>query len=110
MNIIVTIKQVPNTNVIKINPVTGTLIRDGVPSILNPDDASALEMALQLKDKFGAHVTVITMGPPQADAICREAFAMGADRAILLSDRKFAGADTLALMTHDTSVCLMPKN
>ena len=96
MNIIVTIKQVPNTNVIKINPVTGTLIRDGVPSILNPDDASALEMALQLKDKFGAHVTVITMGPPQADAICREAFAMGADRAILLSDRKFAGADTLA--------------
>ncbi len=96
MNIIVTIKQVPNTNVIKIDPVKGTLIREGVPSILNPDDAAALEMALQLKDKFGAHVTVLTMGPLQADVICREAFAMGADRAVLLSDRKFAGADTLA--------------
>lgn len=96
MNIIVCIKQVPNTNVIKINPVTGTLIRDGVPSIMNPDDKGGLEMALRLKDQLGAHVTVITMGPPQADAILREAFAMGADRAILLSDRRFAGADTLA--------------
>ena len=96
MKIIVCIKQVPNTNVIKINPVTGTLIRDGVPSIMNPDDKGGLEMALRLKDQLGAHVTVITMGPPQADAICREAFAMGADRAIILSDRRFAGADTLA--------------
>ncbi len=96
MNIIVCIKQVPNTNEIKINPETGTLIRDGVPSIMNPDDKGGLEMALRMKDQFGATVTVITMGPPQADAICREAFAMGADRAILLSDRKFAGADTLA--------------
>lgn len=96
MNIIVCIKQVPDTTEIKINPVTGTLIRDGVPSIMNPDDKGALEMALRLKDAYGAHVTVLTMGPPQADVMLREAFAMGADRAILLSDRKFAGADTLA--------------
>ena len=96
MNIVVCIKQVPDTTEIKINPVTGTLIRDGVPSIMNPDDKGGLEMALRLKDKYGAHVTVITMGPPQADQILREAFAMGVDRAILLTDRKFAGADTLA--------------
>jgi len=96
MNIIVCIKQVPDTTEIKIDPVKGTLIREGVPSIMNPDDKGGLELALELKDKFGANVTVITMGPPQADLILREAFAMGADRAILLSDRKFAGADTLA--------------
>ena len=96
MNIVVCIKQVPDTTEIKINPVTGTLIRDGVPSIMNPDDKGGLEMALRLKDQYGAHVTVITMGPPQADQILREAFAMGVDRAILLTDRKFAGADTLA--------------
>lgn len=96
MKIIVCIKQVPDTNEIKINPVTGTLIRDGVPSIMNPDDKGGLEIALRMKDLYGAHVTVITMGPLQADAILREAYAMGVDRAILLSDRKFAGADTLA--------------
>lgn len=96
MKIVVCIKQVPDTNEIKINPVTGTLIREGVPSIMNPDDKSGLEMALSLKDKYDAHVTVITMGPPQAEAILREAYAMGVDRAILLTDRKFAGADTLA--------------
>jgi electron transfer flavoprotein beta subunit len=96
MKIVVCIKQVPDTTVIKINPVTGTLIRDGVPSIMNPDDKGGLEMALQLKDQYGAHVTVITMGPPQADAILREAYAMGADEAILLTGREFGGADTLA--------------
>ncbi len=96
MNIVVCIKQVPNTNEIKINPETGTLIRDGVPSIMNPDDKGGLEVALRLKDQYGAKVTVITMGPPQADVMLREALAMGADRAILLTDRKFAGADTLA--------------
>lgn len=96
MKIIVCIKQVPDTTEIKLNPVTGTLIRDGVPSIINPDDKGGLEMALSLKDKYGAEVTVITMGPPQADVALREALAMGADRAILLTDRKFAGADTLA--------------
>lgn len=96
MKIVVCIKQVPDTTEIKINPATGTLIRDGVPSIMNPDDKGGLEVALQLKDQCNAHVTVITMGPPQAEAILREALAMGADRAILLTDRKFAGADTLA--------------
>ena len=96
MKIVVCIKQVPDTTEIKLDPVTGTLIRDGVPSIMNPDDKGGLEFALRLKDQYGAHVTVITMGPPQAEAILREAFAMGVDRAILLSDRKFAGADTLA--------------
>ena len=96
MNIIVCIKQVPDTTEIKIDPVKNTLIREGVPSIMNPDDKGGLELALRMKDKYGANVTVITMGPPQADLILREAFAMGVDRAILLSDRKFAGADTLA--------------
>lgn len=96
MNIVVCIKQVPDTSEIKLDPVKGTMIRDGVPSIMNPDDKGGLETALRLKDRHGAHVTVITMGPPQADEILREAMAMGADRAILLTDRKFAGADTLA--------------
>lgn len=96
MNIIVCIKQVPDTTEIRLDPVKGTLIREGVPSIMNPDDKGGLELALQLKDQYEAHITVITMGPPQADAILREAFAMGVDRAILLTDRKFAGADTLA--------------
>ena len=96
MKIIVCIKQVPDTTEVKLDPVTGTLIRDGVPSIINPDDKGGLELALELKDKYGAEVTVITMGPLQAEAVLREAFAMGVDKAILLSDRKFAGADTLA--------------
>ncbi|MBR6282765.1 MAG: electron transfer flavoprotein subunit beta/FixA family protein [Muribaculaceae bacterium] len=107
MNIIVCIKQVPDTTEIKIDPVKGTLIREGVPSIMNPDDKGALELALQLKDQFGAHVTVISMGPPQADVMLREAFAMGADRAILLSDRKFAGADTLATSYALSGLCRM---
>lgn len=96
LKIVVCVKQVPDTTEIKLDPVKGTLIRDGVPSIMNPDDKGALEMALSLKDQFGAHVTVISMGPPQAEAVLREAFAMGADKAILLSDRKFGGADTWA--------------
>lgn len=96
MKIVVCIKQVPDTTEIKLDPVKGTLIRDGVPSIMNPDDKAGLEEALRLKDQYGAYVTVITMGPPQAEAILREAYAMGVDRAILLTDRKFGGADTLA--------------
>ena len=99
MNIVVCIKQVPNTNEVKLDPVTGTLIRDGVPSIINPDDKAGLEAALRLKDQFGAHVTVITMGPPQADTALREALAMGADEAVLITDRAFGGADTLATST-----------
>lgn len=96
MKIIVCIKQVPDTTEIKLDPVTGTMIREGVPSIMNPDDKGGLELALRLKDEFGAEVTVITMGPLKAEAIIREAYAMGADKGILLTDRKFAGADTLA--------------
>lgn len=96
LKIVVCIKQVPDTTEIKLDPVKGTLIRDGVPSIMNPDDKGALEQALLFKDKFGAEITCITMGPPQAEAIIREAFAMGVDKGILISDRRFGGADTLA--------------
>jgi electron transfer flavoprotein beta subunit len=96
MKIVVCIKQVPDTTEVRIDPVTGTLIRQGVPSIMNPDDKNALEEALAIKDAHGAHVTVITMGPPQAEAVLREAMGMGADEAVLVSDRAFAGADTLA--------------
>lgn len=96
MNIIVCIKQVPNTNEVRLNPETGTLIRDGVPCIINPDDKAGLEAALVLKDQLGAKVTVLSMGPPQADCALREALAMGADEAILLTDRVFGGADTWA--------------
>ncbi len=99
MNIVVCIKQVPNTNEVKLDPITGTLIREGVPSIINPDDKAGLEAALRLKDANGAHVTVVSMGPPQADAALREALAMGADEAILVTDRAFGGADTLATST-----------
>lgn len=96
MNIVVCLKQVPDTTEVKIDPKTGTLIREGVPSIINPDDKNALEEALALKDQYGATVTIISMGPPQAEKALREALAMGADEAILITDRAFAGADTLA--------------
>lgn len=96
MNIIVCIKQVPDTNEVKLDQETGTLIREGVPAIINPDDKAGLEIALRLKDEFNAHVTVLTMGPPQADLALREALAMGADEAVLLTDKAFAGADTWA--------------
>lgn len=96
LNIVVCVKQVPDTNEVKLDPVTGTLIREGVPSIINPDDKAGLEAALSIKDELGAKVTVISMGPPQADLALREALAMGADEAILVSDRAFGGADTWA--------------
>ncbi len=96
MKIIVCIKQVPDTTEIKIDPVKGTLIREGVPSIMNPDDKAGLEAALRLKDEFGAEIVVLSMGPMQAQEVIREAYAMGADKGVLLSDFKFAGADTLA--------------
>lgn len=96
MNIVVCVKQVPDTTEVKLDPKTGTLIREGIPSIINPDDKSGIEAALVLKEEMGATVTVITMGPLQAEEALREALAMGADRAILLSDRAFAGADTWA--------------
>ena len=96
MHAIVCIKQVPDTTDVKVNPETGTLIREGVPSIVNPFDTYAIEEALRLKEKFGGKVTVISMGPPQAQEALKEAVAMGADEAILLSDRAFAGSDTWA--------------
>ncbi len=96
MNIIVCIKQVPGTTQVKINPETNTLIREGVEAIINPFDENAIEAALQLRDKHGGKVTVITMGPPQAASALKDAIALGADDAILLSDRAFAGSDTWA--------------
>ncbi|PIP21007.1 MAG: electron transfer flavoprotein subunit beta [Candidatus Omnitrophica bacterium CG23_combo_of_CG06-09_8_20_14_all_40_11] len=96
MNIIVCIKQVPETTEVKINPETNTLIREGVKSIINPFDAYAIEEGVRLKEKFGAKATVITMGPPQAEAVLREAISLGIDDGILLSDRAFAGSDTWA--------------
>ena len=97
MKIVVCVKQVPDTTEIKINPETGTLIRDGVPSILNPDDANALEQALEIKDSQpDTEVVVVTMGPPQAKEMLRECLAMGADDAVLLSDRALGGSDTWA--------------
>lgn len=96
MNIICCIKQVPDTADIKIDPETNTLIRSGVESIINPFDLVALEAALALKDTYGGTVAVISMGPPQAEQALRESVSLGADKAILLSDRAFAGADTLA--------------
>jgi electron transfer flavoprotein beta subunit len=96
MNIIVCIKQVPDTAEIKINPETNTLMREGVPSIINPFDLHALEAAIQIREQLGGKVTVLTMGPPQAETALREAISMGADEAVLLSDRAFAGSDTWA--------------
>jgi electron transfer flavoprotein beta subunit len=96
MDIVVCVKQVPDTNEVKIDEEKGTLIREGVPSIINPEDKVALEEAVRLKEEFGGKVTVISMGPPQAKDALIEAYAMGADQAILLSDRKFAGSDTWA--------------
>lgn len=107
MKIVVCIKQVPDTNEVKLDPVKGTLIREGVPSIINPDDKAGLEAALAIKDKTGAEVTVISMGPPQADAVLREAMAMGADKAYLITDRAFGGADTLA--TSSTIAAALKK-
>ena len=96
LNILVCVKQVPDVNLVKIDPETGSLIRKGVPAILNPHDENALEAALRMKERYGGSVTCITMGPDQAEEALRECLAAGADRAVLLSDRAFANADTLA--------------
>jgi electron transfer flavoprotein beta subunit len=96
MDIIVCIKQVPETVEVKINPETNTLIREGVKSIINPFDMYAIEEAVQLKHRFGGKSMVLTMGPPQAEAALREAISLGVDEGILLSDRAFAGSDTWA--------------
>jgi len=96
VHIVVCVKQVPDTTSVRIDPETNTLIRAGVASIVNPFDMYAIEEALRIKDKLGGKVTAISMGPPQADAVLREAIAMGADEGILLTDRAFAGSDTWA--------------
>jgi electron transfer flavoprotein beta subunit len=96
MLVVACVKQVPDTSQVEIDPETGTLIREGVPFIVNPFDTHALEEGLRLKDRYGFRVAVISMGPPNAEATLRKGLALGADKAVLLSDRAFAGADTLA--------------
>ncbi|OGO23087.1 MAG: electron transfer flavoprotein subunit beta [Chloroflexi bacterium RBG_16_51_9] len=96
MNILVCVKQVPGTTKVKINPETNTLMRQGIENIINPFDTYALEEGVRLKERYGGKVTVISMGPPQAEAILREAISCGADEAILIGDAAFAGSDTLA--------------
>ena len=107
MNIIVCIKQVPNTTDVKIDPVTNTLVREGVESVINPFDTYAIEEAVRLKERFGGKVTVISMGPPQAENALKEAISLGCDEAVLVSDRKFAGSDTWA--TSYTLSCAIRK-
>lgn len=96
MNIVICIKQVPDTSNVRIDPKTNTLIREGVVSIINPFDMYALEEGVRLKEHYGGKITVLTMGPPQAETALRDAVAIGCDEAILVSDRSFAGSDTLA--------------
>ena len=96
MNIVVCIKQVPDTVEVKIDPKTNTLIREGVVAVINPFDMYAIEEGVRLKERFGGKVTIVTMGPPQAQDALRDALSLGADEAILLSDRAFAGSDTWA--------------
>ncbi|MFH1240731.1 MAG: electron transfer flavoprotein subunit beta/FixA family protein [Pseudomonadota bacterium] len=96
MDIIVLVKQVPDTTEVKLDPKTGNLIREGVEGIINPDDRHALEAAVRLKEAFGGKVTVLSMGPPQAIDAISEALGMGADEGVLLTDKAFAGADTWA--------------
>ncbi len=96
MNVIVCLKQVPGTAQVKIDPETNTLIREGIENVINPFDTYALEEGVRLKERFGGKVTAMSMGPPQAEGALREAVSLGADEAILLSDKAFAGADTWA--------------
>lgn len=96
MHFLVCLKQVPDTSEVRIDPATNTLMREGVPSIINPYDAHALEEAVRLKEIYGGKVTIVSMGPPQAKEALKKAISFGADRAILLSDRLFAGSDSLS--------------
>ena len=96
MIIFVCIKQVPGITEVRIDPKTNTLIREGIPSIMNPMDKNGVQLALEIKEKHGGKIIALSMGPPQAEEVLREALAMGADKAYLLTDRAFAGADTLA--------------
>ena len=96
LKILVCVKQVPDVDLVKMDPVTGNLVREGVPTLTNPLDTNALEAAVQMKEKYGGEVTVITMGPPMAESTLRECLAVGADKAVLISGRPFGGADTLS--------------
>ncbi len=96
MHIVVCIKMVPDTTQVRIDPTTNTLIREGIPFITNPFDTHAIEAALAIKEGYGGYITIISMGPPSAETVIRRAIAVGADRGVLLSDRAFGGADTLA--------------
>jgi electron transfer flavoprotein beta subunit len=107
MNIIVCLKQVPGTTDVKIDPETNTLRREGIENVVNPFDTYALEEGVRLRERYGGKVTVISMGPPQAEEMLREAISCGADEAILISDRAFAGSDTLA--TSYTLSCAIKK-
>ncbi len=99
MHVVVCVKMVPDTTQVKIDPETNTLVREGVPFITNPFDTNAVEEAIRFKDRYGAHVTAVSMGPPAAESVLRVAVSKGVDEAILLSDRAFGGADTLATST-----------
>ncbi len=107
MNVIVCIKQVPETTEVRINPETNTLMRDGVKSIINPFDMYAIEEGVRLKERFGGKVSVVSMGPPQAEAALREAIGLGADEGFLVCDRAVAGSDTWA--TSYTLSCAIKK-
>jgi electron transfer flavoprotein beta subunit len=105
MKIFVCIKQVPGVSEVKIDPKTNTLIREGIPSIINPHDKNAIELALSIKEEPRDEVIALSMGPPQAEEVLREALSMGANRAFLLTDKAFAGADTLAT-SHTLSLAI----
>jgi electron transfer flavoprotein beta subunit len=105
VNIVVCIKQVPGTTKVKINPETGTLIREGVEAVVNPFDEYAIEEALRIKERVGGIVKIITMGPPQADEALKVAISMGADESYLITDRGFAGSDTWATSYTDLIIC-----
>jgi len=96
MHVVVCVKQVPDTTQVRVDPITNTLIREGIPTVVNPFDFAALECALTMKDRYGAHITLITMGPPDAVKSLKKCLSYGANRAILLTDRAFAGSDTFA--------------
>lgn len=96
LKILCCVKQVPDVDQMRMDPETGNLIRAGIPAILNPQDANALSAAIKVKEQYGAQITLITMGPPAAEAALRECLAMGADKAVLVTDRAFGNADTLA--------------
>ncbi len=99
MHIVVCVKMVPDTTQVSIDPKTNTLVREGVPFITNPFDTNAVEEAIRFKDRYGAYITAVSMGPPAAEAVLKKALSVGADEGVLLSDRAFGGADTLATST-----------